>query len=42
MLYLKIRHRIYLKGSEYTTVSKYARVLNMSSFIKKTLHHIDA
>ena len=32
---------------EYTTVSKYAMVdyitvLNMSSFIKKTLHHIDA
>ena len=46
MLYLrvlnKILYRIDLTVSEYTPVSKYARVLNMSGFIKKTLHHIDA
>ena len=30
------------QGFEYTTVPKYVRVLNMSGFIKKTLHYIDA
>ena len=34
-------HKV-LQGSKYTTVSKYVRVLNMSGFIKKSLHHIDA
>ena len=33
---------IFDKSSEYTTVSKYVRVLNLSGFIMKTLHHIDA
>ena len=52
MLYLgvvnKISYRIYIyiyiyiwQSSEYATVSKYVRVLNMSVFIKKALHHID-
>ena len=52
MLYLrvlnKILHRIYLTGFwiyhgfKICQGSEYIRVLNMSGFIKKTLHHIDA
>ena len=52
MLYLrvlnKIRHGIYLTGFwlhlgfKICQGSKCIRILNMSGFIKKTLHHIDA
>ena len=52
MLYLtvlnKILYRIYLTGfwiyhgSKIFQGSEYIRVLNMSGFIKKTIHHIDA
>ena len=52
MLYLrvlnKIFHRIYLTGFliyhgfKICQSYEYIRVLNMSGFIKKTLHHIDA
>ena len=52
MLYLrvlnKILHRIYLTGFwicrsfKICQSSEYMRVLNMSGFVKKTLHHIDA
>ena len=44
----KIFHRIYLTGfliyhgSKICQSYEYIRVLNMSGFIKKTLHHIDA
>ena len=44
----KIFHRIYLTGFliyhgfKICQSSEYIRVLNMSGFIKKTLHHIDA
>ena len=36
----KILHCIYLTG--FCRGSGYVRVLNMSDFIKKTLHQIDA
>ena len=52
MLYLrvlnKMLHHIYLKGFwiyhgfKICQGSEYIKVLNMSRFIKKTLHHIDA
>ena len=44
----KILHRVYLTGFwiyhgfKICQGSEYIRVLNMSGFIKKTLHHIDA
>ena len=52
MLYLrvlnKILHRIYLTGFSISCSfkicqsSEYMRFFNMSGFVKKTLHHIDA